>query len=1533
MPPASNNLNVKNGKVKMPVQWIDTTNNRIYYPNGNVGIGTNNPQNNLSVVGTTSTTTLLADNINTSNVYFPETNTSFISDGIINKDIDNDYLLKFDISANSVTMNNTLINNKLVAGDILIKNNLVLDGSLIVHTANNLDIKNRFIGVSEGLSKQDATQVENNKRDSGIILYRTGDNTNAFIGHLEGNNTEQPDIFAIGYCNINTKFNGNLRTRGKNIIPGLVYADISGSSISYFRDIISKNIKSNTIQNSGKITSDTFEFGNGTINDLILDTIHVSKNAVINGKISSKEITCPHITGDKLSVIDIKTTGLEVNKIKATNIDTNTLVTKDISNKNTFSTFLIKSESIVNSDLIDTERLKVKGTIDADTIKINEGDLISLIVGENIYCKGSVETENVNVSDTLSSQKIKASELDINDSIKTANLSSNTVNSNNINISENITTQSLSSNNIKSPNSILDNIQAKTITSNNINVKHNISTDNLTVKSAELNTITIKNDIKSNELITNKITSTSHTTKTFDSKSVTTEEFNGKQMKSDKGRIVTLESDNIKAKNIKITDNTEIQDLKCTDVDSQNIIVSSAIVIPDKFYLRVLTDDDNTNSNSLELKGHAKFTNLSCSLIKSIGSISTGGQLSVGKNISSKGKLICEALEIGMVPNANANANILDNKIKGNLLISHSITSKDFTTTNILTTNIISSGTATLETLNVKNITSKQGINCLSIQINDSSKINKNLHVGDSITTNNIVSSTAKIAKLENTDITSETITSKNITNSGSVKTGDINATAIVSNNIRSREGTYQNINTTTFKTTDLTTDTFKSTSIEVQSGKITNIEGDKLTVSEFVSKSISGTDLTIQRQINTNSIKCNNLETKTLSFNLLSGNNIKSTDINSVNITTSGLIKTPTIETSKLTSEECTINKIANTSINTNEIKSQNINSESIVVRNTNTQKITAQNIVSNDIEIKNKIQTVDINCSNGITSKTIKTDDLNSNNHISEKATINDITNKNIQTETLRSKTITAPQGNFNNILTKKIKTDNIVVENIENTNLTNQEITSNNISTDDIEFVNGNANNLTIENIDGDNIQLTGTINSENIIGKKLNIEGEINCNGAINCSSANFKTNIMVSKDINTNRVRCVNIETNTLTGAEIIVKNIECLSNIKAKEITSENKLITGEIKCGNINIDNSITSKSIQSENINANNITNNITKTQEITSSTLKVSKNIVCNGEINIGGKITTSSNLTVKGETSIGGNILGKSNLKIENGSTTLKELNVNNNTNINGTLTVGKNVLINSELVCQNISCKDINCANINAPNSDAKINRLIIEDTYLYNNNNSLQISKPIITQNQCIYLDDEYVKESVNINNVVDLKNTRFIDSINKIKVKQFSDKSFGILPDELIQIPDLLNCVSDFTINNSAVKGINYNSFLSYQIVALQYLHKITKKQDDELVKLEKLHKSDLIKINRLTKQIEDSKTDYNGKITELKKELSSHDNRFQELTDKYDEIIKNIKRIEGDNANKTKNITSLEQKTNTINNQIRDIQEHVGL
>ena len=136
-------------------------------------------------------TTILADNINTSDVYFPETKTSFISDGIINKDIDNDYLVKLDISANSVTMNNTLINNKLVAGDILIKNNLVLDGSLIVHTANNLDIKNRFIGVSEGLSKQDATQVENNKRDSGIILYRTGDNTNAFIGHLEGNNTEQ----------------------------------------------------------------------------------------------------------------------------------------------------------------------------------------------------------------------------------------------------------------------------------------------------------------------------------------------------------------------------------------------------------------------------------------------------------------------------------------------------------------------------------------------------------------------------------------------------------------------------------------------------------------------------------------------------------------------------------------------------------------------------------------------------------------------------------------------------------------------------------------------------------------------------------------------------------------------------------------------------------------------------------------------------------------------------------------------------------------------------------------------------------------------------------------------------------------------------------------------------------------------------------------------------------------------------------------------------------------------------------------------
>jgi len=120
------------------------------------------------------------------------------------------------------------------------------------------------------------------------------------------------------------------------------------------------------------------------------------------------------------------------------------------------------------------------------------------------------------------------------------------------------------------------------------------------------------------------------------------------------------------------------------------------------------------------------------------------------------------------------------------------------------------------------------------------------------------------------------------------------------------------------------------------------------------------------------------------------------------------------------------------------------------------------------------------------------------------------------------------------------------------------------------------------------------------------------------------------------------------------------------------------------------------------------------------------------------------------------------------------------------------------------------------------------------------------------------------------------------------------------------------------------------------FLVVAYELINrscKITKKQDDELVKLEKLHKSDLIKINRLTKQIEDSKTDYNGKITELKKELSNHDNRFQELTDKYDEIIKNIKRIEGDNANRTKNITSLEQKTNTIDNQLRDIQEHVGL
>ena len=41
----------------------------------------------------------------------------------------------------------------------------------------------------------------------------------------------------------------------------------------------------------------------GTINDLILDTIHVSKSAVINGKISSKEMNSLYITGDKLNVI------------------------------------------------------------------------------------------------------------------------------------------------------------------------------------------------------------------------------------------------------------------------------------------------------------------------------------------------------------------------------------------------------------------------------------------------------------------------------------------------------------------------------------------------------------------------------------------------------------------------------------------------------------------------------------------------------------------------------------------------------------------------------------------------------------------------------------------------------------------------------------------------------------------------------------------------------------------------------------------------------------------------------------------------------------------------------------------------------------------------------------------------------------------------------------------------------------------------------------------------------------------------------
>ena len=160
----------KNGQLYVSSQWLDDSNNNLYYNSGNVGIGTNNPQAKLDVSGNTQVRGHILPGTNITydlgsssqrwrDIYLSGS-TIDISGALIKRDISGITLVNSDNS----TLN-ALFNDITLDGNIAVGRNLSVLGTLTTIDSTTVTVQDPIITLGLGIL------TSNDGKDKGCLLY------------------------------------------------------------------------------------------------------------------------------------------------------------------------------------------------------------------------------------------------------------------------------------------------------------------------------------------------------------------------------------------------------------------------------------------------------------------------------------------------------------------------------------------------------------------------------------------------------------------------------------------------------------------------------------------------------------------------------------------------------------------------------------------------------------------------------------------------------------------------------------------------------------------------------------------------------------------------------------------------------------------------------------------------------------------------------------------------------------------------------------------------------------------------------------------------------------------------------------------------------------------------------------------------------------------------------------------------------------------------------------------------------------------
>ena len=1516
------NSNIRNGKLVLPKQWADTTNNRIYYTSGNVGINTNNPSYNLSINGTTSTNILLADNIS-----FNSSNIAITSSGIINN-VTRKNLLGIDLSENIV------VPDQLIADTVFVKSDLIVEGSVTTLNSVNHNITNNLIGINDGLSSV-KKQNTNNKKDSGVIIYRAG-NKNGFIGIVENNDmlnsTNNDGVFLIGYTDATTKLNGNFKKEKKTIIPGLVYADISGSNISKFNDLTACNIVSSKIENTGDLSAKNFVLNDGTMNDVSVSSLQISKSISVNESVSIKntlsvdeDITAGNnikgkqITGETLYVSSINSKSINLTSVKsidieADSVDSDKINAEEINVSNKLSSANITSSIIKNANRIDTSALYVKEGITADIITSERGIIKSLVVNDSISGVKIIGCNSIKITELLTSNGIKSVDIEASNKITSNELHSANIFTTDM-ISKNHASTDIKTQVLNAETSSINVITSQNINSTDVNAT-SLSSDKLTCQTAEINAVTTES-INNKSLITSNIKSSVIDTDKIVSKDITFDKIAGKDIKTNTGTANIFIANDINVKSINIKDTCDFKDITGQNINGENI-VTNTLTIPGK--LEIL------NTNKMIFNGDGDFNSIICKSSLSALKANISEQLDVGGSVVARGSVTATSLNI-VGQNTDSHSGTA-NVISGDLNITNNLSTHDIKSRNINCESVVATNVSS-KSFDTSVLKCGGNIDCSTLNVTDTVLINNTLTVKKRIDADDITALTSIYSpKLESSNNKLDNITSVSITNAGLLSSTDIKSANI---EVSSR------INTNKLDTIELITENIKTISITSDKHTSNNVEAELINAKNIVSiegkiNKLETVSIMAEETIKAHDIVCiNGVESKTGNFASANISALETQTLNSVSIKTDDITSTKII-TNDIQSNTGNVNNLVSKEIKANSIKCDNIELTNLT---------SSGNITTNELQL-NKLNTKNIDCESIKCSADIKCTSIEGNNGTFCSLNIDEANIKNLHGVTMDIKTIngndiTAKTFNCDNINSKGIITESVNSHEIVNITLTNENVNTNNVNTkvlttDQIIFRNPDSaridlENIVCKNIESASISVKDMLNCCNVRGKSLIIDEDIICNRKITCENAEFTNNITVIKDIYSHKVACILVNATQIESTDIKTNTFNCAKNISAGELTVETNIVSKNISIDDVVCNNNLTSKSATISNVKSQEIDNESSiKTNKLQASTVNIYNSLTCDGDNHISGSVLVGKELTTKGAVNIGASVVIKGGITSESGIAALKELELTNNAKISGGLYVGKKLEAAADMSVQNITCKNINCADINALNYKGVFNNIQINEANITFDDDKLTFNKGVVAQD--IWINNDKTSEYVNINPVIDIANTRFLDTIDRIKIKQItnmSTKQYCVIPDELNTITDLKCCVKN--------DAINYNSLLGYQIVGLQYMNAITKNHKNELLRIEGLHNDDSSEINKLKEIIKHNYNDYNTRIISLKEENTKYHNRYIDLTTKNDSLIEHNNKITEENEKLVKKIESLEKIITSINNNIDDIKEHVGI